>query len=223
MNRIDDKNPLAELGLARRAGQDDPSRLGQEDFLQLMITQLNNQDPFKPMASGEFLTQIAQFSQASGIQELQNSFAELSGALTSSQALQASALVGRTVLVQSDEAALAPGGTVSGRVELPQPVQSLQVEVLGPAGEVVRRLDLGPQAAGQAAFTWDGRDDAGNLLPPGAYTLRAVAGAGGESAAATVLLAARVDSVTLGGGAGGITLNLAGLGQRSLGDVREIM
>ena len=223
MNRIDDKNPLAELGLARRAGQDDPSRLGQEDFLQLMITQLNNQDPFKPMASGEFLTQIAQFSQASGIQELQNSFAELSSALTSSQALQASALVGRTVLVESSEAALAAGGTVSGRVELPQPVQSLQVEVLGPAGEVLRRLDLGPQAAGQAAFTWDGRDDAGNPLPPGAYTLRAVAGSGGESAAATVLLAARVDSVTLGGGAGGITLNLAGLGQRPLGDVREIM
>ncbi len=223
MNRIDDKNPLAELGLGRRAEKDDPSRLGQEDFLQLMITQLNNQDPFKPMASGEFLTQIAQFSQASGIQDLQNSFAELSSALTSSQALQASALVGRTVLVESSEAALAAGGTVSGRVELPQPVQSLQVEVLGPAGEVLRRLDLGPQAAGQAAFTWDGRDDAGNPLPPGAYTLRAVAGSGGESAAATVLLAARVDSVTLGGGAGGITLNLAGLGQRPLGDVREIM
>ncbi len=223
MNRIDDKNPLAELGLARRAEKDDPSRLGQEDFLQLMITQLNNQDPFKPMASGEFLTQIAQFSQASGIQELQNSFAELSSALTSNQALQASALVGRQVLVQSEAAVLAAGGAVTGRVALEQSVQSLQVEVLGPAGEVLRRLDLGPQAAGQAPFTWDGRDESGNLLPPGEYTVRAVAGSGGESAAATVLLAARVDSVTLGGAAGGITLNLAGLGQRSLADVREIM
>ncbi|HEU4618215.1 MAG TPA: flagellar hook capping FlgD N-terminal domain-containing protein, partial [Gammaproteobacteria bacterium] len=65
---------LRGLGLTGRtdesAGAQSPDKLGQADFLRLMITQLRNQDPFKPMESGEFLGQIAQFGTVSGIDEV---------------------------------------------------------------------------------------------------------------------------------------------------------
>ena len=75
--------------------------LGQEDFLHLMLTQLKNQDPFKPMESGEFLGQLAQFGTVQGLAGLQTSFDSLSSSLVSNQALQASSLVGRSALARA--------------------------------------------------------------------------------------------------------------------------
>ncbi len=226
MSSIDNTNlnVLQGLGLTRDpAAEKKRSELGQEDFLNLMTAQLRNQDPMKPMADGQFLTQIAQFSQASGIKDLQDSFASLSSSLTSSQALQASSLVGRQVLVAGDTAAYAPGRPVEGVVEVPASTQSLTVSVLDGAGQPVRRIELGAQPAGEAAFTWDGLDAAGDPAAAGEYRLRAEYAAGGRTVAADTLVAARVDSVTVGKPGEGIRLNLAGRGPADFGDVRRIM
>ena len=67
----------ADLGLAVKTQTATKKTLGQEDFLKLMTTQLQYQDPFKPMDNGEFLGQMAQFSTVSSIQSLQSSFAQL--------------------------------------------------------------------------------------------------------------------------------------------------
>ena len=74
-------------------------QLGQEDFMDLMLTQMNNQDPFKPMENGEFLTQMAQFSAVSGLKDIKESFQGLADTMQSNQALQAASMVGRKVLV----------------------------------------------------------------------------------------------------------------------------
>lgn len=215
---------LKGLGLTRDpAAEKKRSELGQEDFLSLMTAQLRNQDPMKPMANGEFLTQIAQFSQASGIKDLQDSFSSLSRSLTSSQALQASSLVGREVLIPGDTAAYGPDRPVQGVVEVPASTQSVSVTVLDSAGQPVRRIDLGAQPAGEAAFRWDGLDDAGDQAPAGTYRLQAEYGAGGHSVAASTLVTAKVDSVTVGGMGEGVRLNLAGREPAALGDVRRIM
>ena len=76
--------------------------LGQDEFLELMMTQLQNQDPLNPAESGEFLSQIAQFGTVNGITELQQSFSTLASSLQSNQALQASTMVGRSVLVENN-------------------------------------------------------------------------------------------------------------------------
>ena len=62
----------------------DPSRegngaLGQSDFLKLMTTQLQNQDPFEPMDNGDFIAQMAQFSTVTGITEVNESLSGISG------------------------------------------------------------------------------------------------------------------------------------------------
>ncbi len=126
--------------------------LGQEEFLNLMITQLKNQDPFKPLESGEFLGQLAQFGTVSGLAGLQTSFNSLASSLVSNQALQAAGLVGRTALVESDTAALPAGGIVEGAVELPATSGRVVVEISDATGEVVRHIELGGQAEGLVRF-----------------------------------------------------------------------
>jgi flagellar basal-body rod modification protein FlgD len=196
--------------------------LGQAQFFELMLTQLKNQDPLKPLQNGEFLAQLAQFSTVQGIQKLQESFGQFTAGMQSAQALQASSLVGRSVLLPGTSAALAQGGNLSGAVELAAGASSVAVEIYDAGGQLVQRLDLGAQPAGLAKFSWDGTTASGTTAAPGQYTVKAVAGDGGQSASVPTLIAAKVESVTLGGPQG-LQLNLAGLGPVSLNDVKQIM
>lgn len=219
-----DTRTLEGLGLSQAQSLQQPAdRLGQAEFLKLMVTQLNNQDPMKPMENGEFYTQIAQFSTVAGIQDLQASFSQVASAMYSGQALQASALVGRSVLVGTQEAALSAGGSVSGVLELPVDTPQAGVTIHDEVGQVVRRVDLGPQAAGQAPFAWDGLDADGEAMPPGRYFLTADILFEGEPVAMQPYVATRVESVTLGGGGDGIVLNLSGGANADLAAVRRIM
>lgn len=221
MNTIDSKT-LESLNLAPRTTQKS-DKMGQSDFLKLMTTQLNNQDPMKPMASGEFFTQIAQFSAVAGIQELQNSFQQVASAMYSSQTLQASAMVGRSVLVPGDTANHRGGEPVNGAVELPSSAAGLTIDISNQAGQLVRRLNLGQQPGGAVHFSWDGMTDQGTPAAAGVYRFSAQAQVGGQPVAVATNLAAKVDSVTMGAGGQGISLNLAGLGSVPLSSVKQIM
>ncbi|TAK54325.1 MAG: flagellar hook assembly protein FlgD [Gammaproteobacteria bacterium] len=214
---------FAALGLTRDVQPERKEELGVTDFLRLMITQFRNQDPFKPLESGEFLGQLAQFGAVTGITELKQEFQQLSGSLVSNQALQASALLGRDVLVNRPVGWLPAGGTLEAEVELPSAASRVQVQVLGAGGEVLRTIELGPQPAGLARVSWDGRADDGSLAAEGAYQLRAqTIGPGGVQSAAQVLAIAAVESVTIGAGQGGLALFLRGLGDVPFGEVRRI-
>ena len=217
-------NPeLEALGLSRDLQPEKKEELGADDFLKLMITQFRNQDPFKPLESGEFLGQLAQFGTVSGLSELKQEFQSLSGSLVSNQALQASALLGREVLVNRPTGWLAAeGGGIGGAVDLPSAAQQVRIQVLSSGGAVVRSFDLGPQGAGLARFSWDGLGDGGETLPEGAYSFRAQSITGASQTAVQALVAAPVESVTLGAGQGGLSLSLRGLGEIPFGDVRQI-
>jgi flagellar basal-body rod modification protein FlgD len=195
--------------------------LGQEQFLALMIAQLKNQDPMKPMENGEFLSQMAQFGTVNGIQELQKSFADLATSLQSNQALMASSLVGRTVLAPGNEATLVAGGTVSGAAVLESSAPGVVVTITDPSGQVVQRLALGAQEAGTVGFTWDGRKADGTAAAAGKYEFSVQAVSYNGSTALQTLMQARVDSVTLGG-TKGLVLNLSGGGTAYLADVHQI-
>ena len=94
--------------------------LGQDVFLELMVTQMRNQNPLDPQDNSEFVAQLAQFSSVEGLDKLNNTMEGFVGSFQSNQALQASALVGRSVKVDSDTSYLAADGRVAGTIELPQ-------------------------------------------------------------------------------------------------------
>jgi flagellar basal-body rod modification protein FlgD len=210
---------LAGLGLAPPAAQK-KTDLGQEEFLSLMTTQLKNQDPFKPLESGEFLGQLAQFGTVSGLESLQKSFDSLAGSLVSGQALQAASLVGKSALVESSKAVLAAGGGVDGAVDLAATTSGLQVEIRDAKGQVVRHLELGAREQGLVRFGWDGLTDNGAPAEAGTYTLAASFQSDGKSTAAPTLVTAPVDSVVFG--ADGFTVDVRGLGELPFTSVREI-
>jgi len=226
-NSIDNSQTWADLGLV----SSDPNskkttpndQVGQDQFLKLMLAQMQNQDPMKPMQSGEFLTQIAQFSSAKGIADMAQSFTTLSNSLTSNQALQASSLIGRVVLSPSNTGFLEQGQGMGGSVDLTSSAQNMNVTVYDQNGSVVKTIPMGNQQSGTVYFSWDGTDSNGNQMPAGLYQVEATAGVGDSTQSLPINMAARVESVTMGKNGQGVTLNLAGLGSIDFNNVREIM
>ena len=196
--------------------------LGQDQFLKLMITQLKYQDPLSPRENGEFLGQLAQFSTVSGINDLQESFNMLASVLAAGQTLQAANLVGNTVLVPADSIEIGEAESVSGAVEPPAGATSVTVKILDQSGQMIRSLKLGSSEGGMVHFEWDGRDDRGNPVTPGIYKIIAGVEIDGENQPVETLISAEVESITLDHATMGILLNLAGLGQVDILQVREI-
>lgn len=199
------------------------NELGQDDFFKLMIEQLKNQDPTKPADSQQFLGQLAQFGTVNGIQQLQTSFESLASRLQSNDALQASTLVGRSVLLESSTGRLEAGGSLAGAVDLEVPAQQLQVRFRNSAGLVVKTLELGDKPTGQVPFTWNGLDDSGAPVAAGIYRMEVEGRVNGTTTALAPMVQARVDSVSIQPGGAGTQLNLAGYGAIDLADVRRVM
>ncbi len=220
-----------ELGLARPKEGLKEKNLGQDEFLSLMIAQMANQDPMKPMENGEFISQMAQFSAAKGMKEIKDSFTSLAEALQSSQALQASSMVGRTVMVPGNVGQLVEGGKLEGSVDLKTGAPELVVSILDDAGQLLKKINLGRQQPGQIDFSWNGEinrgvdspDAAIQQAPPGKYNIRADIMFNGKPEAADILIKDKVESVSLGKGIKSVTLNLSASGSATLSQVKEIM
>ena len=196
--------------------------LGKNEFLELLVAQLNNQNPLEPQENGEFIAQLAQFSQVEGIEQLNTRMESLLSGYQSSQALQASSLVGRKVIVPSEKAVVDTSETFKGSLVLPVTSSNVYVNVHDSAGKVVNRVNLGQQAAGNVSFMWDGKDSSGNLMPPGTYKFEAQATYADGTKGLYTLLPANVDSVVLGQNGGEMKLNLAGVGSVPLSQVQVI-
>ena len=223
MNTISDNTDLySSIGLNTQQQQSvQNNELKLDDFMNLMVTELTHQDPFKPMENTDLATQISQFATVSGIDDLNTAFSSLSSTLTSDQALQAANLVGHEVLVAGNAGYLNQGESLKGSIDLPATASNIKVRVTDASGALVRELELGSHEAGQLAFSWDGYNDSGDYMPEGHYQITAQATIDGVEMAPNVLVAADVESVVMGG-ADGVRLNLAGLGQVSINDVAQI-
>jgi flagellar basal-body rod modification protein FlgD len=206
--------------------------LGQKAFLNLMITQLKNQDPLSPQENGEFIAQLAQFSSVESLDRLNNNFDSFSKGFMSNQALQASSLVGRSVSVASQTALLTPDEPVTGLVEVPASTQDLSIEIYGAAGNRIDTVPIGQAAEGDLAFRWNGAqmEVNGKLIKwqsqqtdgiaAGQYKFKAISTQGGKASELKTYLSANVNSVTLEP-QGGLTLNLAGIGSVNMSDIRQ--
>jgi flagellar basal-body rod modification protein FlgD len=192
--------------------------LGQSDFLELMIAQMKNQDPTKPLDGQEYLGQLAQFSTLNSIQELQKSFDTLAQSLTSIQTGQATNLVGKQVLVESDRGYYAPGQSLEGQVTVPASVDNLTLKVYGASGELVNTVSMGPQSAGQVDFNLSSE-----TMNTGVYRVVAEGVLDGEAQQFGTQMWNQVASVSIGPNGQSSSLNLAGgVGLVDMNSVREI-
>lgn len=224
-------NVLSNLNISNAPQEKKTNELGQTAFLELMITQLNNQDPLSPQDNTAFVAQLAQFSSVEGLERLNSNFDSFSSSFMSNQALQASSLVGRSVTVPAESARLTPSGIISGSVDLEAATSDLSFKVYDSKGELVGNIPAGGLPAGEVAFRWDGQfmEVNGELLtwtagdeplPVGEYRFEVYASQDGKTEQLETALSANVNSVTLGND-GSLTLNLAGLGSVNVGDVKQ--
>lgn len=197
------------------------SSMTQSDFLQLLTTQLKSQDPTQPMDNSQMAAELAQFAQLGTLQNIQSGLSGLSSNLTSdlqtSQVLSSASLVGRQVLVPSSTLAYS-GSSVNGAVNV-STASDVVVSIKDNSGNVINTIDLGPQQAGLAQFTWNGKDSTGHTVASGAYTISA---SNGSTSALSTYAAGQVTGVGYGGSGTGTYLQVAGIGGVPLGQVAQI-
>lgn len=201
---------------------EDSNELGQEDFINLMITQLRNQDPFEPLQSGEFIGQLAQFGTVSGIGELQNSVSQLASSLISNQTLQATNLIGKSALVPSDSLTLNEGETSKGAISTSAPANNVTVSIFDAAGNLVQTIPLGVVNEGLKEFEWDGTDASGNQAPEGEYFLTVVGAQGEDNIALDTFAYKQVTSISLGDDANSIRLNVENGRELKISEILKI-
>ncbi len=128
--------------------------LGQEDFLKLMTTQLQNQDPFAPMDNGDFIAQMAQFSTVTGITEINNNLTNIGSKLEPNRIATAAQFLGHSVLIPGKVVSPDENGEIHGVIDLPASSTDVGLTFTNDSGEVVKTINLGSQNKGLVGFSW---------------------------------------------------------------------
>jgi flagellar basal-body rod modification protein FlgD len=142
-----------------------------DSFLQLLTAQVANQDPLAPMDSTTFVSQLAQLSQVEQSIQTNANLEQISSRLAASGALADMALIGRQVTLPSDTLNLA-GGTAEFGYELAADAAIVGARITTADGTVVRELSDLPRSGGKLqTVAWDGRNNAGELVADGNYSI----------------------------------------------------
>jgi flagellar basal-body rod modification protein FlgD len=174
------------------------SQLGDDynKFLTLLTAQISNQDPVAPVDSTQFVAQLAQLSQVEQAVQTNSQLEILSNQVAGLMNLGGTDLLGREVSVVSNELNLA-NGSVNSTYSLASGAASVEARISDPLGRVVRTMTgLSNQPGQEIALGWDGRDDFGNPMLEGKYTVAiAAVDAAGAPVQASMSRLARVEEV----------------------------
>jgi flagellar basal-body rod modification protein FlgD len=167
-------DPILDIIAARQAAETraslEPRTLGREEFLRLLIAQLENQNPLEPAGDTEFVAQLATFSSLEQLMAANENLQALSlgqANLINSQALN---LIGKEALVEAGDELRVVGGVPETLVYVvPRTAQSATLTIFDAAGVPLRVLQLETTPAGRVTLEWDGKDSDGAALADGSY------------------------------------------------------
>ncbi len=178
-----------------------------QDFLQMLMTQLQNQDPTSPLDTNEFTSELVQFSGVEQQINTNNSLNQLISLNQAGEIIQGSALAGKQVSVQSTQMPLQGGsGSLSFTAPSAEPVL---IQITNPTGQTVRSA-LVSATQGTNNWTWNGKSNSGTSMADGAYgvTVNAV-GSNGSTTSVPFTVNGTVSGVT--SGTSGVQLQLGTL------------
>lgn len=196
--------------------------LGQQDFLKLMTTQLQNQDPFAPMENGDFIAQMAQFSTVSGIKEVNDTLGGLTGEYEKARVATAASLLGHSVLIPGNIVRPDANGEIHGVLDLPQASSFTTLNFTDPvSGELVHTQTLGALPSGLNGFSWTEIPD--ELRSKNTkLKLEALVDFGDGSQSLSPSIFAEILSASTGeGAADAITIDLADYGEIDVNEVQK--
>lgn len=199
------------------------SELGQEDFLQLIVAQVQNQDPFEPTDNGAFISDLASFSSLDGINNLNDSFQSFASNFNNSQVLNAASLIGQSVQVEGNQLTHVEGEPAEAFVDAGGQIGIATVNISNAFGEVVQSVDVPLVNSGLNSFTFNGLSTNGEPLPAGNYFLTASIPLEDSEVALVTQVNNQIQSVNLASGnTGSIELGLATGETILLNDVSRI-
>jgi flagellar basal-body rod modification protein FlgD len=182
------------------ATDDSKNTLTRDDFLNLLITQMQYQDPLDPMDNNEMATQLAQFNMVESLAEISDTLNEMMTNQTSWNNLQASSLIGKTIQAEGSSLSIEDGKVSSGAYQLSQ-AGNVTILISDSNGNVVRQIDSGSKDTSLQSVEWDGKNQQGSLLSDGIYYFQVLAtDANGQSISVTSYLLGTVDGVTFDNG-----------------------
>lgn len=191
----------------------------QNQFMNLLVTQLKNQDPLNPMDNAQVTTQMAQLSTVSGIQQLNTSLQSLMANFQATQSLQSASMIGHKVLVNGSSINY-NGSPAQFGASLASAADNVTVTVLNASGQPVDSYTMGAQPAGVLPLQWDGTMTGGAKAANGTYSFQVAATKAGQPVAAQPLAYGAVTSVA--NSPQGAQLEVAGIGAVSLANVARI-
>jgi flagellar basal-body rod modification protein FlgD len=215
---------------AKKTTNKDSVSADTDKFMTLLVTQLQNQDPLNPMDNAQMTSQLAQLQTVTGVNKLNTTLESLQSSYKTSEAMQATNLIGRGVLVDGNNVTLAGGKGVLG-VNLASDADDVKVVISDAKGNEVETMDLGAHKAGVVPLAWDGVPDATKLdssgkpisLADGNYTFKVVATRG--AAALTDANGLSLDSVAsvTTNNTDGVKVNLSNKGALTLADIKQVL
>ncbi|MBJ6801276.1 flagellar hook assembly protein FlgD [Geomonas propionica] len=174
--------------------------MNKDDFLKLFVTQLQNQDPLNPQDGTQFISQLAQLTQVEQAYNTNTNLQNLLGQGSNAGTLAAVSLIGKQVEAAGSQVELTSGSSSAINYNLGKSAQTVTVSVLDANGKVVKTITGGAQNSGNNSVTWDGTDNSGAALTPGAYSFSVSAkDAAGSAISATGLVRGKVNGVDMSG------------------------
>ncbi len=214
----------SSLSTAPESTVKEESTLGQDEFLELMLTQIRHQDPFKPTDNGEFITQMAQFSQVTSTDSMRTSLEKFVEDQSTAQLLNAASLIGRKAMIDSNQGTLTDNNEIVVEYELPQPTDELTATITDDTGAVVHTINAGSAGSGTHSLQWDGTTSNGTRAGNGRYTINIqYVDTTGESVAAPVTMSVDVESVNVGVNGTGLTMTSSDGRDVRISDVRKFL
>ena len=170
--------------------------MGKDDFLNLLVAQLQAQDPLNPMDSTGFTAQLAQFSSLEQLQNVNDNLETLGTSQSIQTNSQAVGFIGKDVTAKGNQVQVADGQSTGLQVDVDEDAASVHVSIYDKNGTFIREFRTGAMAAGQGTIAWDAMDYLGGQVPDGQYEFDATAvDANGESVDITTFTSGRVTGV----------------------------
>ena len=195
--------------------------LGKDDFLNLLVTQLQHQDPLNPMKSAEFTSQLAQFSSLEQMSNVNKNLEVLQLYQASINNSQAVDFIGKTIKALGNSMGVSDGVADQVHFELAENASDTIIHIYDSDKKLVKTIQAGGLNAGEQSVEWDATDNDGNKVPDGSYTFEVVAtDTGGNPVSAKTLITATVSGVSF---KNGTTYLMAGNQEIPIGSVFEVM
>jgi len=151
----------------------DKTKLGKDDFMKLLLVQLQYQDPTQPMDTEKILTQTSQLATLESSDNTNKALEKLATSLESSQQFSTIAAIGKTANLGSDTITHDKGSNSTFEIYFPHDVQKGSVEIKDSNGNIIKTLNVGTNPSGVYKFTWDGTDNGGGSVKSGIYHISA--------------------------------------------------